>query len=268
MHTIKAVNKMGAAEIKHGLVKSGIQINMIACSSPEMTCRSIQRIMETIEAGSASIAVLNNGGGTTMHSALASFNGYIDVFETSENIGVARGRNVLMQHFFEKTNHKYVVNIDNDVYPGYRWLHNLIHPFGEINSVGITAPMTNYTCNDQQRISMPNPDEDQGAFLAFCMETKRENVIYTNGYPIGFCTCVSRHAAEAIGYYDENYRFYGNEDADYYFTARKLGVEAMLVGDSFVYHYGSIGLNSLSPDQASQWNASRRYFMRKWGFTT
>lgn len=237
---------------------------MLACSNPIETRNSVSRILETTSHLDVSIHVLNNGGGIPIRAALSDFTDKIDVVDSESNIGVARGRNVLLKDFFS-SDAEYIVNIDNDVYPGIGWLDALIK--FNTDNIAITAPLTNYTCNVAQRISIPSA---QGVdFDTFCRESKFDNRTCKNAeYPIGFCTLVRRSSAELIGYYDENYRFYGNEDADYHFTAKKLKYESLLVGSSIVYHFGSMGLDSLTQEQQNEWEVSQRYFSKKWGFET
>jgi GT2 family glycosyltransferase len=243
---------------------TNVYISMLACSSPVETRNAIFRILETTSHLDVSIHLLNNGGGTEVRDALSDLTDKIHVVESESNIGVARGRNVLLKDFF-RSDAEYIVNIDNDVFPGIGWLDALIK--FNTDDIAITAPLTNHTCNKSQRISIPSAEVEE--FDTFCRESKFDNRTCKNTeYPIGFCTCVRRRSAEIIGYYDENYRFYGNEDADYHFTAQKLKYESLLVGSSIVYHFGSKGLHSLTQDQQEEWNASRGYFAKKWGFET
>ena len=77
------------------------------------------------------------------------------------------------------------------------------------------------------------------------------------------CILLPRDVLEAIGGFDEDYRFFF-EDADLSLRVRKLGRSLAIVPGVRIFHYGSatIGANNLA---AAEWfRTGHRIFLRKW----
>jgi GT2 family glycosyltransferase len=253
-------------------------IVMLAMSQPEMTINAINEIMNTTFKENTTdnvcslisgirILLINNGGGEQIAKVKNYFGPMIQYHEFKENQGVAGGRNYGISWFLNGES-DYLVNIDNDIKPVGNWLSCLINPFANDKSIGMTAPMTNYTCNEYQRLEIPV--DDLSNWYEYYLEGVTEEYLECpeNKYMIGFCNCVPREVVEKVGYHDLAYKLYGNEDADYYFTMKKLGYKGVFCKKSVVYHYGNKGLESLGTKGMIEWSASKRYFAKKWGFET
>lgn len=248
-----------------------IDIVMLAMSNLELTQNAINRILETTKDFETRILLINNGGGKEIDKIDKRNISYMNF---AENQGVAGGRNIGIDWFL-KSDSDYLINIDNDVYPFDNWLEKLLTPFLKDTKCGMTAPFTNYTCLDSQRVNLPVPGTKEfKEFKGFGNKPGPPDSLSYRlqegdpRYIIGFCTCVSRKVVQEVGPYDSNYKLYGNEDADYFFTMQKLGYFGYITQGSYVYHYGSKGLENLGERGNIEWTASKRYFIKKWGFAT
>lgn len=77
------------------------------------------------------------------------------------------------------------------------------------------------------------------------------------------CILLPRDVAEAIGGFDEDYRFFF-EDADLSLRVRRLGRTLAIVPGVKIFHYGSATIGANDGRKAAWFRTGYRIFLRKW----
>lgn len=263
--------------------QSGADICMLTMDGTpedvELTCYALIRINQTTPYDTR-IFVLNNGGSNYLHEKLEGLDIWnMFLFRTEKNLGVAGGRNFLLDKAYLKHpgDRKYWINIDNDVYPAQDWYKYLIAPWEEDKGkppIGMSAPVSNKAHGKQQidrhilNFALPQPPGKMFDKTVEAWQNSQEGYWEPDPYIIGFCTCVSYEVMQTVGRFDEAFKLYGNEDADYFFRLIGAGYKGVISPRSVIYHYCNRGLDALGPIGAAQWSTNRRTFFKKHGFET
>jgi len=128
-----------------------------------------------------------------------------------ENRGIAYGRNAALKAAKEKyPETKYFCTLDNDIGIRNDWLVDCCDVVDEVPRVGMcgvnlegnTYPRTNVKIKGRSLTIQVKPRGNLGAV----------------------CTVFTKETQEKIGYFCEEYKMYGHEDADYGFRIRMLGL--------------------------------------------
>lgn len=77
------------------------------------------------------------------------------------------------------------------------------------------------------------------------------------------CILLPRDVAEALGGFDEDYRFFF-EDADLSLRVRRLGRRIAVAPGVRIFHYGSATIGSNDGRKAAWFRTGHRIFLRKW----
>ena len=77
------------------------------------------------------------------------------------------------------------------------------------------------------------------------------------------CILLPRDVVEAIGGFDEDYRFFF-EDADLSLRVRRLGRRLAIVPGVKIFHYGSATIGANDGRKAAWFRTGHRIFLRKW----
>lgn len=77
------------------------------------------------------------------------------------------------------------------------------------------------------------------------------------------CILLPRDVLEAIGGFDEDYRFFF-EDADLSLRVRRLGRTLAVVPGVKIFHYGSATIGANDGSKAAWFRTGYRIFLRKW----
>ncbi|SDX16948.1 Glycosyltransferase, GT2 family [Marininema mesophilum] len=180
------------------------------------------------------------------------------------NRGFAAGINQGMR----EAKGQYIVLLNNDTLPSYRWVEQLIAPLQRDDSVGMTGPVSNRVISEQKiKISLTNPDEihrfsrlHNRPNSSRWRESKRLS---------GFCLALPRHVWKSVGEWDERFGLGTYEDDDYSYRIRQKGWRLIVAGDTYVHHFGNRSFHKRGYKEFSKILAqNRRYFLRKWNLMT
>ncbi|WP_106768573.1 glycosyltransferase family 2 protein [Paenibacillus faecalis] len=153
--------------------------------------------------------------------------------------------------------------LNNDAVVTSNWLSNLLACLHSNSRFGIVGPVTNYISGDQLiDVSYTNITEMQQFSRTHNQSNARcwsETSRLT-----GFCMLLRRKDFIRLGYFDEGFQIGNCEDDDYGLRARLLGMQLIIAKDTFIHHYGSVSMKSLSSrfDQVYANNLS--FFSNKW----
>lgn len=148
-----------------------------------------------------------------------------------------------------------VVLLNSDTVVTPQWLERLTRCLASDSSIATATPWS----NNGEIVSFPEfckaaavpPDPDA---LAVAIAAAGEPVYPDIPTAVGFCMAISRHALDAVGYFDEQAfgRGYGEEN-DFCLRATAAGMRHVLCDDAYVAHHGgaSFAPLGLAPGEAT-----------------
>jgi len=184
------------------------------------------------------------------------------IFNKTNN-GFAKGNN----QGIRIANGDSILLLNNDTIVTSNWLNNLRIALFSSEKIGAVGPLTNFAAYHQQ-INTPYPENDIGAMTEFA---KRFNISDPSKWEeklklIGFCMMIKMNVVKKIGGLDEGFSPAHYEDDDYCFRILKEGYKLFLCKDTFVHHYGSKSVVTLSNYGLDSIYKGRDIFIEKWGF--
>lgn len=145
----------------------------------------------------------------------------------------------------------WVLFLNNDVVVSHGWLENLV-AFAEESPVDIASPA----------LGEGELDYDLAAYAADF--TAQMKTIVRPGIDSGVAFLVHRRVFSAIGGFDENFRWGGHEDTDFFWRARVKGLHLATTGSSYIHHFVSVTQKALKQERGSTRAATVAYFRQKW----
>lgn len=157
-----------------------------------------------------------------------------------------------------------ILLLNNDVVVTKNWLNNLVTALYSDKSIGAVDPLTNYSGYMQSIPVNYNTISEMQEF-ASNFNISNSSLWEERAKLIGYCLLIKREALNKVGLLDENFLLGNFEDDDYSMRIILEGYKLLLCKDTFVHHYGSMTLKTLSNSlQTTQENAIK--FKNKWGF--
>jgi GT2 family glycosyltransferase/glycosyltransferase involved in cell wall biosynthesis len=182
------------------------------------------------------------------------------LFALEENRGFAAANNFAAK----KADGKFLVflNPDTVVTPG--WLGRLILPLCADPTIGMTAPVTNFSGNETRVETSYRTLLEMEEFARERSEREFGKLLEIQMAPF-LCAAVTRDSWERIGALDEQFGLGMFEDDDFSKRIRQAGYRIVAVEDCFVHHFGNGSFSKLPSDQALDvFNRNREYFEKKW----
>ena len=237
-----------------------LSIIIVSYNTQKLTVETVasveQSCLEEVKVGKYEIFVSDNNSTDGSVEAIEKYKKtskikYLHILDNKKNLGFAKGNNVAVK----KSKGRYVLflNPDTVVYP--KTLQTLIEFMDTHQDAGAS------TC----KISIPSGGIDEAShrgfptpWNAFCHFSGLEKVFpkskifagYTQGWKdlntihtvpaiVGAFMMVRRAAGEQIGWWDEDYFFYG-EDLDFCFMLGEKGWKIYYVPTVSILHYGGV----------------------------
>ena len=197
------------------------------------------------------VTVIDNGSSDGTGAYLAGVPG-LNMIRNDKNRGCAAAWNQGVQASVSN----WILFLNNDVLLTPRWMEGLISAAVE-NGLDIASPAMregplNYKLEEYAR-----------QFVSSTSGAARPGVAH------GVCFLVRRRVFDAVGLFDENFRFGQFEDKDFFYRAREAGFALGATGRSFVHHFGSVTQDyvrrKLPLEAYEEWN--REYYRSKWSQT-
>ncbi|MHA0857011.1 glycosyltransferase family 2 protein [Paenibacillus sp. CMAA1364] len=158
-----------------------------------------------------------------------------------------------------------ILLLNNDILVGKGWLELLLTCLLSDPKIGVVGPVTNYIGGPQQ-IEVPYEHVDHMWAFATQHNVHDPSKWIETKRLVGFCLLFRRELFHHVGYLDEGYQVGNFEDEDWIVRVRLLGYRLIIAGDSFIHHYGSVSMKSLSEDMFHKVNiANESLFHKKWG---
>ena len=224
----------------------------------------IDSIFKSSKMDEVELIIVDNGSKDATPSFLDQLQKQIPtvkVIKNPENVGFCKATNQGMA----VATGKYITWLNDDTIVSINWLDILQEAIHDPNNthpnVGLVGPFTNYA-GGRQELNLGkriNPEDTnnisnglQQQYLQQTIELKSKNIKYTSNEPAaflsGFCLMMKREVYDKIGGIDELYSPGGFCDNDFLVRATEAGYGAIICSICFIYHYGSVTLNSQFPE--------------------
>ena len=195
------------------------------------------------------IIVVDNASTDGTPEYLKAIDG-VTVIRNETNLGCAKAWNQGVQ----ASKGDVIGILTNDIVVPPGWLPALLH-FMEQTGHGIVSPAMREGPLDYEL------DKYAAKFTAACRTATRPGLL-------GACMLIKRDVFDAIGLFDEGFRYGGCEDTDFLWRAQRAEITAAVTGSAFVYHFGMITQNAVKRTESKAYPAQNlAHFRRKWGRT-
>lgn len=184
------------------------------------------------------------------------------VIHQSENGGFIKTVNKGLENLSE--NSQFVLIQNTDCLVPHHFFSRLIKYFEAYPKCGLVCPISNNAAN----LSIPlSPGFDFLKFDQKIAELFEGDVPYYKACTVvGHSLTISRKCFQKVGKLNEDYGIGYGEETDYQFRAMKLGFEALVAPNIYVYHQGGSSFSqSLQEDHGSHKRKNWEQFMKVWG---
>lgn len=198
----------------------------------------IQALLEHTGGIPYRLILINNGSSDGTEEFFCGIPGAVKL-SFPENIGVDKAVN----WGFRMAEGKYTLNLSNDIVVTHRWLENLVACMESDETIGMAVPVCGVSSNNQAvSLSYGSLEEMQRAAADYNVSNPNlwEDRIKLVTYACLFRTKLQKE----MGGFDEAYNPGAYDDDDISFRIRRAGYRLVLVGDTYVHHFGSVTFNA------------------------
>jgi len=148
--------------------------------------------------------------------------------------------------------------LNNDILVTEGWLEEMLAVAKSDDGIGLVNPMSN------EFDVLPRPGESIGA-LARRRRTYPTDKI-ENWMCTGFCMLMPRRILKEVGYWDEKYKLFYFEDADYALKVRRAGYRCVIAERAFVFHEGGATVKTVmnTASRTGLFSENEKRFFKKW----
>ncbi|MBA4543770.1 MULTISPECIES: glycosyltransferase family 2 protein [Thermoactinomyces] len=223
----------------------------------KMTCRCLEAIRKFTRE-SCEVILVDNGS-SKVPEVIRQYP-FLRLIRNNWNRGFAAAIN----QGLERAKGEYLVWLNNDTLPSYRWLTQLLHVLRSDSSIGLVGPVSNRVIPEQKiAVSLRSVDK----ILRFSRQFNRTDPDrWRDTLRLsGFCLVYPREVLQKVGLLDERFGLGTYEDDDYCYRVRQAGYRLVVAGDTYVHHFGSTSFRKNGYDEFRKILAqNRRYYIDKW----
>ncbi len=188
---------------------------------------------------------------------------------SDENLGFAKGNNVLLKHILKSGTGKYAWLLNNDALANPDSLQNLQKAITTDKDIAFAGsvildyykPGLVQCCGVKyyKYLGISKLLHKNEKWDLLCKSKNFDNKI---DYQHGASLLVKLDTLERIGLMDERFFLY-SEEQDWQYTAQKMGYKNVLATESIIYHKGSVSTNNKKYLFFYHYNRSAMFFARK-----
>ncbi len=214
--------------------------------------------------------VVDNGSVDCSYEAITTTFPGVHLIASSENLGVAGGRNLGLQTILRRPEIDYVLVLDNDVMAESTLLDTLVVAAEARPEIGILGPIV-YYLEDPKRI---RSDGVAIVFREVTAKSPAKNRLEKGNRPEGVkqvdaingcCMLIRREVFEAIGYFNPVY-FMVNNETEFCYRAGRKGFHSAVVMHAALWHKVSASTGyGYTPGRAYYTGRSTILFLKEYG---
>lgn len=185
------------------------------------------------------------------------------VIDVGANLGFAGGNNFAAR----RAEGEYIVFLNPDTVLTRGWLGRLLAPLWKDSSIGMTAPVTNFSANETK---VDWDYASRSGLRRFARLRANEFKNQTLDIPMIplLCAAVSAAVWKEIGELDEAFGAGMFEDDDYSVRVKKSGRRLVTAEDCYIHHFGNGSFANLDAEECLRlFNENKRRFQEKWNTT-
>lgn len=221
-----------------------VDIIMLSYNTKNYTKKCLDTLKLYTDLSNVRVCVVDNNSTMDDSKEYLRTVDWIELYESGVNMGFSKGVN----HFFNTSTADYVCLLNNDMeFVQPNWLWKMIE-FAETDPrIGLVGPKLLYPDSRIQHAGGyvkegfelgNNCGDHYGRFEPSWSNDKiRDDIQYLTGG----CLLIKKKLKEKIGTLDEKW-FFGVEDVQYSYDAKKAGFRIVYYPDVFVIHHESIGV--------------------------
>jgi len=195
----------------------------------EVTINCLKSLKKTSYKNYKTILV-DNGSTDDSAEQLKKINKKMDMICLDKNYGYTIATNVGWKYALEKYGADYICAMDSDIVTIQPdWLDVQIAEMERNPAAGISSGKLAFP---DGRLQIVNENSEKGYFE---QDKGQYDYIKEIPYVRGGCIVIKKEVIDKIGYYDENF-FYGPNDIDYCYRAKKAGFKVLFNGFSKSIH--------------------------------
>lgn len=244
--------------------KIKLSIIIVSFNSKNFLTDCISSLQKSIPAGLMyEILILDNASGDGSFQYLKKEFKNIEAVESKINIGFAKANNFLIK----KSEGEYVLTLNPDTVVKEKTIETLVSYLDNHSDVAVVTPkilLPGGEMDDASHRGFPTPWNAFCHFAGFGKLVPKSRLF--NGYHLGYqnlnkiheidsgvgaCLLIRRSAGEKIGWFDEDYFWYG-EDLDFCYRIKENGGKIIYIPSVSILHYkgASSGIKKHSDDMS------------------
>ena len=209
------------------------------------------------------IAVDNHSGDGTADELKrrAADDPRIHVTGLDRNHGFAGGNNIAAG----MAKGEYILFLNPDTVVTWGWLDRLMRPLRVDSTVGLVAPVSNYSDTETKVNTYYRTLPEMNDFAFRQAQEKWGQSTALEVAPL-FCGLVPTKVWREVGPLDETFQIGMFEDDDFSFRVRKAGYRIVTAEDCFIHHFGHGSFGKLDPAAFQKiYDQNKQRFEAKWG---
>ncbi|MBC7928504.1 MAG: glycosyltransferase [Bryobacteraceae bacterium] len=192
--------------------------------------------------------------------ALATEDVRIRLVLLDRNTGFAAGNNIGVR----ESRGEFLAILNPDTILTRGSIERLLRPLRKDPSIGLTAPVTNFSGN-QTRIGTTYRNCQQMEQFADHLALQNEGAVMDVPVVPLFCGVISRQLWDRLGGLDERYQVGMFEDDDFSLRVQQAGYRTVTAEDCFIHHFGNGSFSKLSSRASLRiFHENKQAFEAKW----
>ena len=185
----------------------------------------------------------------------------IHVKISERNLGFAGGNNAAAK----MATGEYLILLNPDTILTAGWIEKLIRPLQEDPSIGMTAPVSNFSGNETKVNASHRSIGEMERFAAERARDKRGESLEIPAVPL-FCGVIKRSLWQELAGLDEGFEIGTFEDDDFSLRLQRSGYRMVTAEDCFIHHFGNGSFGKLKSEESVRiFEQNRKRFESKWG---
>ncbi|SDN58961.1 Glycosyltransferase, GT2 family [Paenibacillus sp. yr247] len=205
------------------------------------------------------IIIIDNASTDDTEAYLKTLTGKVRYRVYKSNLGFAGGTNQGLRLARGTT----LLFLNNDTIVTKNWLKNMLTCLYSNEKYGLVGPVTNYISGEQLIETNYSSTEEMHRFAAVYNQSDSSKW-YRTGRLTGFCVLMRRDVFDRLGYLDEGFEIGNCEDDDYGLRTRLMGLDLIIVKDTFIHHVGSVSIKALGERLEEVYGKNLNFYSRKW----